>query len=358
MEITRQYDPSLFLLARESRGLSQRELADQSGISQSVISNLENGFLDVTHDLLTALAETLRYPVSFFGRRLHLYNPNNQLWRKRSRVPGKALKKAQAKMNLVKADVEALLVSAEPPELNFFSWDVETQGSPVAAAQELRRIWRLPKGRVDDLSKTIEDNGIIIVPINYEAEGLDGMNMLTQGNTPLLFVERNVPADRFRFSLAHELGHLLMHAEVPVGENRDPEKEAMLFASEFLMPQEEIRPQMQRLDMVRLADLKRQWRVSMMAILVWAGKMEPAAITYNQQRYLFRQMAPLRLAEPAGLAFPRETPTLLQEMLDVHFNELDYDLDKMLRLFHATREDYEDRFARSEPARVQLRIAR
>ena len=28
------------------------------------------------------------------------------------------------------------------------------------------------------------------MPINYEAEGLDGMNMLTQGNTPLLFVER------------------------------------------------------------------------------------------------------------------------------------------------------------------------
>ena len=96
----------------------------------------------------------------------------------------------------------------------------------------------------------------------------------------------------------------------------------------------------------------------MMALLVWAGKMEPAAITYNQQRCLFRQMLPLRLVEQAGLAFPREPPTLLQEMLDVQFNELDYDLDKMLRLFYDTREDYEDRFARSEPARVQLRIRR
>lgn len=46
------------------------------------------------------------------------------------------------------------------------------------AARELRYIWRLPKGRVDALSKTIEDNGIIIVPINSEAEGLDSMNML------------------------------------------------------------------------------------------------------------------------------------------------------------------------------------
>jgi Zn-dependent peptidase ImmA (M78 family)/predicted XRE-type DNA-binding protein len=359
MEINQKYDSTLFLLARESRGLSQKELAEQSGISQSVISNLENGFLDIiTPDAVDILARVLRYPVAFFSRRIHLHNPNNQLWRKRSRVPVKVLKKALAKMNLLKADVEALLVSAEPPDANFFTWNVETQGSPLYAARELRRLWRLPKGRIDDLSQTIEDNGIIIVPINYEAEDLDGMNMLIQGNTPLLFVERNVPADRFRMSLAHELGHIIMHANSPVGEDRDPEAEAMLFATEFLMPQDEIRPQMHKLDMVRLGDLKRQWKVSMSAILVWAGKMDPPAITYNQQRYLFRQMAPYRLVEPPALNFPRETPTLLQEMLDFHFNELNYDLNKILKLFYTTREDYEDRFARADPSRVHLRITR
>lgn len=171
-------------------------------------------------------------------------------------------------------------------------------------------------------------------------------------------VERNVPADRFRLSLAHELGHVIMHTSSPVGEDRDPEAEAMLFASELLMPQDEIRPQMQKLDMVRLGDLKRQWKVSMAAILVWAGKMDPPAITYNQQRYLFRQMVPYRLAEPAALNFPREMPTLLQEMLDVHFNELNYDLDKILKLLYTTREDFEDRFARTDPSRVHLRIVR
>lgn len=359
MEAYRPYDPTLLLVARESRGLSQKELAEKSGLSQTVISHFENGNFELNDDNLLKLAEVLRYPPSFFQRRLLLYNPNNQLWRKRSGVAGKALKKAQAKMNLIKADIDSLLTSVDLPVANLINWDIEMQGDAVTAARELRRIWRLPKGRVDDLTKLVEDNGIIIVLINYEEEGLDGMNVFASNNTPIIFIDRGASADRYRISLAHELGHLVMHCGgKPIGVDRDPEEEAWTFACEFLMPQDEIRPQLQRLNLAKLADLKRQWKISMAAILMWAKKMSYPPITPNQYRGIVQQMNKIRTVEPTALNFMRESPALLNEMIDAHTKELGYSEEQMMRLFHVKSEDFHDRYSRAKELGSFLRIVR
>ncbi|WP_410672237.1 ImmA/IrrE family metallo-endopeptidase [Amycolatopsis sp. cmx-4-68] len=64
------------------------------------------------------------------------------------------------------------------------------------------------------------------------------MSTWPTGQQPLILLNRGRLPDRERFTLAHEVGHLLMH-ELPAD---DQEKEADRFAGEFLAPAEELEP--------------------------------------------------------------------------------------------------------------------
>src|SRR5437763_13814855 len=59
-------NPNMVILAREARGLSQKELADSPSVTQGRISKIEMGLLPVPDDLLEALSRVLDYPTRFF----------------------------------------------------------------------------------------------------------------------------------------------------------------------------------------------------------------------------------------------------------------------------------------------------
>ena len=82
---------------------------------------------------------------------------------------------------------------------------------------------------------------------------------------PMIVLNSEQPSDRLRFTLAHELGHLVMH-RFP---GPEMETEANDFASALLMPKNEITIALRgrRIDMATLAAFKPEWRVSMQAIL-------------------------------------------------------------------------------------------
>ena len=119
-----------------------------------------------------------------------------------------------------------------------------------------------------------------------------------------------MPGDRQRFTLAHELGHLVMH-DVPTEEMED---EADKFASEFLMPEAQIQGQLHALSMRKLWELKSRWKVSMAALVKRAETL--GCITASQTRYLWIQLSKsgYRLEEPAELAIPRKSRHLWQRL--------------------------------------------
>ena len=49
-----------------------------------------------------------------------------------------------------------------------------------------------------------------MVPTTFGTNLLDGISFRAEGLPPLFFMNKEVPGDRFRFSLAHELGHMVM----------------------------------------------------------------------------------------------------------------------------------------------------
>ncbi len=96
-----------------------------------------------------------------------------------------------------------------------------------------------------------------------------GALFLAGRDRAVLLVNASLPQGRARFSVAHELGHLLLrHDPVGrIGEPRDPEQErqADRFASELLMPDFLLREDSGRLSFDALC---RRYRVSRQAMRI------------------------------------------------------------------------------------------
>ena len=139
-----------------------------------------------------------------------------------------------------------------------------------------------------------------------------------------IFLNKSVPPDRMRYSLAHELGHVIMRTD----SDNSIEIEANMFAAELLAPARELRRDLigGRVTLERLAQLKAKWRVSMQFILYQAKEI--GIINEYQSQYLWKQisMHGWKTREPPETDFEYERPTVFPRIVNLHVNELGYDV--------------------------------
>jgi Zn-dependent peptidase ImmA (M78 family) len=174
------------------------------------------------------------------------------------------------------------------------------------------------------------------------------------GTPPCIVLNKNLPSDRMRFTLAHELGHLIMH-QVPTPEM---EKQAHEFASGLLIPREDILPYFRgarRIDLAFFAHLKPQWRVSMQSLLYTARDL--GVVGPGQAQSLWKQFSArrYRLREPPELDFPHEETTLDKVLISAHLKELGYTLEDLASALVFGAEDVCDMWGLPKP-RNGLRI--
>ena len=335
------FNSDLLRIARHARGWSQTELSKQSGISQANLSKLENGLIGPTDDVLHSVANALHFPRSLFfepDKMLGLPISVHPMYRKKASVGHRGLERLEAELNIRLLHIRRLLESTEfEPELRLPDMDIdEFGGDPERIAELVRRTWLVPTGPMKDLVGWVERAGCVVMPCNFAALAVDGVTISSPSLPPCIFLNRNQPADRQRFSLGHELGHIVMH-RVPSPKMED---EANAFASALLMPARDVRPYLSgRLTIQKLAALKPVWHVSMQALLYRAKAV--GAITANQSQYLWRQISALgyRRNEPPELDFPAEEPTVLPEMIRVHLEELGYEIEDLCSVLHVFEDD-------------------
>lgn len=324
-------NPEMVTLARESRGLTQSELASQLDISQAKLSKIEAGASEVADELVKRLSKKLHYPPHFFARSDPIIGPGASEFfhRRRASLGSKLLTRIHAQVNIRRMEIRRLLQSVEIPENNIPRYDPETfDGSIEAIARAVRASWHLPPGPVKNLTQAIEDAGGIVILMELGTPLIDALSRYMPGLPPLFFCNADVPGDRLRMSLAHELGHAVMHhAPIP-----EMEEQAFRFAREFLMPEDEIVPQLHGLTLARLAQLKPYWRVSMNGLIKQAEAT--GAVTPNQARYLYQQMSRhgYRKSEPAELDIPQEQPSTLQDIVRLHRVHFDYAIEELATL--------------------------
>ncbi len=324
-------------LARDSRGLSQKDLSLKLGIKQGTLSKIENEFLSVDKDLIDRIAKILNYPASFFYQKqdVHLIVGH---YRKKISLPQKEVRMHQSKMTIMEWQLEKLIDSVELPDLDLPKWDCDFDGSPEMCANYIRELWKIPRGRIDNLTKIMEDRGIVVVLM--ELGKLDGLSVYSHSGIPMVFVNKFRAGDRHRFNLAHELGHLVMHFGLKIPDSRDIEDEAYRFASEFLVPSREIKPHLTKVNIEKLADLKRYWKISMQAILVKSHK-QLGMLTLNQYHYLWKQMNSLGYRKKEPVYIPIENPRLIHEIVDLHLTELEYSKSELSSMLHVSENEFD-----------------
>jgi Zn-dependent peptidase ImmA (M78 family)/transcriptional regulator with XRE-family HTH domain len=223
--------------ARRQRGWSQAELAERLGLTQTAISYWEAGKRAPGLDELLHLAEVLDQDVSFF------------LPRGQSRAPIRAVLRATAE-RLDHVDLNAALLGLvdelEEAELPARELTI-TSVRPVAAAKELLANAAVTEPPVD-VEQLTARCGALLVRRRFD-DALSGL-MINLDDRALIAVNDLQSDGRQRFTIGHELGHLLLghhhrfHIDLgPSAEHGNPpghdwrhERAANDFAAELLMP--------------------------------------------------------------------------------------------------------------------------
>jgi len=134
-----------------------------------------------------------------------------------------------------------------------------------AAAAEARRRWELGSGPIVNLLGLLEDKGIKV----YETRGIEGFEGLSGrfGDVPFVAVSMERPADRIRFTAAHELGHMLCDFDAA----ESPEGECHAFGAAFLLPKAALEkafmPARRKVTLGDLAEIKETYGISLQAIM-------------------------------------------------------------------------------------------
>lgn len=339
----------LMTLAREARGLTQAELAARIGITQGTLSKYESGLKEPPADFVAVLSETLEYAPSFFYEVGRPYGLPPFHYRRRKALSAKALAKIVAEINIRRMHVTTLLKSFEW-KTNAFIPEIdpdEYQGrrravlTPEEAARSVREMWMLPAGPVPNMVDLLESNGGLVVPCDFGTDLIDAVSQRIDGLPVLFFINVAAPADRVRLTLAHELGHMVMHT-VTVKSDESMEDEADEFAGAFLMPADVIRPQLRRFDLRQLANLKLHWKVSMAALAVRADRLK--VITPHQSKMFWMEMGRLGYRKREPNEPQKETPYLLRQMIAFHIKKLGYSVAELAKLLHLRVAEFQDMY--------------
>jgi Zn-dependent peptidase ImmA (M78 family)/transcriptional regulator with XRE-family HTH domain len=328
-------NPAMVILAREARGVAQGALADRVDISQGHLSKMEGGLWPIPDDLLIRIAQELRFPGAFFRAREAIFGPGISEFyhRKRESAGALLIRQNYARMNIFFVHLGRLLrgVSIGDPKIPRF--DPSDGRTMPEVAQSVRAMWHLPAGPIANLVGTVEAAGGVVLRWNFGSPKIDGISRWPPGLPPVFFINDQIPMDRFRLTLAHELGHMILH-ESPSAEM---ELEANDFAREFLMPGREIRRQLESCNLQRLSVLKPYWKVSMQALLYAAEDL--SVVTPRTAKSLWAQLSKYKQREPPELDVPMESPQMFQEIVRVYRERLHFSVAQLGELLSANPDD-------------------
>jgi Zn-dependent peptidase ImmA (M78 family) len=197
---------------------------------------------------------------------------------------------------------------------------------PEQAAESVRRVWRVPDGPIVDLARYLEAAGAIVLKVDFGTDAIIAAYTQLAGNSRWFFLNtRATDNARARFSLAHELGHAVLHwdrFDAPVGS--EAEHEAHRFAAALLMPRSSLMTELSgsRLSVSELVYVGERWGVSPQALIVRAEDLE--LISRHQKSRHFQRLNARGLLRSGLAAVPPENPQLVFRALEMQRRENGY----------------------------------
>lgn len=337
----------MITLAREARGYSQADLAEVSGVSRQSISRFELDDLQLSEGFIKNITGALKFSDSLYYNQAEVLPP--AMYRKRDNVPAKLLAKTNALINVYCFGIGRLLHAIDYKIRSVPSYptsipDKSRESAEIAAAFT-RKMWNPKGGVITNLTKVLEENGFLTLPVDFETERIDSRSVLIDDKYPVIFYNKKLLGDRLRFTLAYELGHIIMHTRNPLT-RWDDSHEANIFAAEFLMPKEEILKDLDNdLDVEKLAVLKSKWLVSMHALLYRAEDLK--VITENQKRYIINRFNQLQIRrrEPKELDVAIERGQLLRDLITKYRSKQKMNVKQIAEFFYMNEDEFLSTFS-------------
>ena len=334
MDTSFNFNPDMFRLARNYRGLTQSDLSAQTEISQSLLSKFDHGVKTPTREQLDRISVALEFPVPFFIQTGDDLPSGLIFHRKRVSLKEKERSRIESEVKLRLKCLKTLLLQLDI-DSNIPYMDLnEHSNDPREVARALRYYWKIADGPIKNVIALLENNGIIVLRFDFGNDTLDGFFIFDE--RPCIAINSRFPMDRQRFTLCHELGHIIMH-KIP---DDNIEKEADTFASEFLMPERDINKDFihRRIDLKLLISLKPIWKVSIAALIKRAQTLDH--ITPSNVRRLYSQMSALQIRKTEPVTLPLEVPSLIGEIIETYYKELNYSREEIQEILCISSKDF------------------
>ncbi|MEZ0540425.1 helix-turn-helix domain-containing protein [Fibrella arboris] len=265
---------------RQARGLTMEELARMVGCTKQSISLYESGQRHPDSQTLLSIAKALDTDIdSFYDSYNVAFELNSVSYREgmllnttqRTSVEEQTSAKLSDYLEL-ETIAKACIEFINPIE----NIKVNNSQDAEKAAKELRKQWKMGDGPVHNISTFLERKGVRIIKIDfgfsYRHEGLSGW--AEQKRIPVIVLNaRQQDTARVRFTMLHELGHLLLMIE----DNLTLEVVERLcdaFAGAVLLPADTLASELGRnrtlIVMPELRRIKELYGISVQAIMVRA----------------------------------------------------------------------------------------
>lgn len=308
--------------ARKAAGLSLRALGEQVGLSQTAISKYEKNQIIPDSTMLIKLTHALNVKVEYFFRpKEFTYTLDDVDYRKRD-IPKKGLDLINAKIldQIEKRfELESFFPSAPIESFTLPSTlqkNINEIDEIDEISKQLRISWKIGLNPIPDLIDVLETNGIRVFIIKDSIDNkFDGLATKIK-NQPIIVISSDWPGDRQRFTLAHELGHLVLHGRIP--KKMDEEKAANRFAGSFLLPTYAIREELGNkrnfIEIQELSLLKQEYGISMQGIIFRAKQAQIIESKQSGKLWGMFKKRDWLVTEP-GDAYPSEKSHIFKQLI-------------------------------------------
>ncbi len=189
------------------------------------------------------------------------------------------------------------------------------------SANKFREDYKLSINQpISDLINVLENIGILVIQIdniNDKFKGFDGLTEIVN-DIPIIVLLKDTDGARQRFSIAHEIGHLVLNIK---NEQLDKEKMCNLFAGALLMPKEAVINEFGKyrdvISFYELMAFKKEYKVSMAAIVYRLKELNIiSSYLFKKINISFNQMR-----------IKKEEPIIIAPEESYHFNKLVHKLE-------------------------------
>lgn len=234
-----EFNPYAVTLARRAKEMSQADLATAVGVTQATVSHWEKGRRTPEPELIGQLAHALDVlPITLVDHSVATTTP---MFRATGIGKKRDERRIEGRTELARLAASRILEEVDvTPVLPWPSIDDPLGDMPEEAAATLRRVWRIPPGPIANLTDLVESAGAIVLRVDFGHPKVEAAYAHPRRDATR-WILLNTYADdwaRQRLTIAHELGHAMLHHwdAFNVPDSRRREEEAYAFALALMVP--------------------------------------------------------------------------------------------------------------------------